>query len=79
MPLPTRSSANLPWLKDPRYQEAMRLLQELLSERARGVQGVNPPDADRSLAYEAKLKKFADLRGGELFFPYLINPLQVLG
>ncbi|MEC8159554.1 MAG: aminotransferase class III-fold pyridoxal phosphate-dependent enzyme [Planctomycetota bacterium] len=71
MPLPTRRSANLPWLKDPRYQEAMRLLQELLSERARGVQGVNPPDADRSLAYEAKLKKFADLRGGKLFFPYL--------
>ena len=39
MPLPTRSSADLPWLKDRKYSEAMRLLRELLHQRARGVRG----------------------------------------
>ena len=48
MPLPTRSSADLPWLKDRKYPEAMRLLRELLHQRARGVRGGFPPEADRS-------------------------------
>ena len=39
MPLPTRSSADLPWLKDRKYPEAMRLLREPLHQRARGVLG----------------------------------------
>ncbi len=59
------------YLKDPRIQEAKKLVQEALSEHSNKLQGVRPADSDLKDEYAKLLENFSELRGGKLFYDYI--------
>ena len=56
---------------DERVSRARDLLLEALAEHQRSITGVRPPHPERKQAYDALLREFGDIRGGDLFYPYL--------
>lgn len=60
-----------PWGDDPRIARALELLQQVATEQQQDLQRVQPADPRRVSAYDERLKQFAELRGGGLYYPYL--------
>lgn len=56
---------------DPRVREARALLREALRDHRARLSGPRPPEPEREEGYRATLERFAELRGGGLFYPYL--------
>jgi hypothetical protein len=56
---------------DPRVIEARRLFLEALDDNRRRLLGVRPPQSGRKIQYQELVKAFGNLRGRELFFPYI--------
>jgi 4-aminobutyrate aminotransferase-like enzyme len=56
---------------DPRVIEAHRLLLEAIGDHQRTLTGVRAPAGDRADDYDRLIQHFGQLRGGELYFPYL--------
>jgi acetylornithine aminotransferase len=63
------------WRGDARVAEARRLLQAALAEHSGRIRGVRPADPARAEATAAMLARFGELRGGELYFPYIASGL----
>ena len=57
--------------QDPRVREARELLDRALRDHRQCLRGVRPPRTELVSSYAATLERFAELRGGGLFFPYL--------
>lgn len=57
--------------QDPRVVEAKRLLAEASRDHGATLRGVRPPRTELVSSYAAALERFAELRGGGLFHPYL--------
>jgi acetylornithine aminotransferase len=60
---------------DPRVVRAKQLLVEAINEHSAGIQQIQPPDPARAEAYRRTLEAFGQLRGGNLYFPYLSSGL----
>ncbi len=60
---------------DPRVAEAKKLLVAAVREHAAGVCEIRPADPAREARYRATLESFGQLRGGNLYFPYLSSGL----
>jgi len=56
---------------DPRLQQARDLLQSTLRDHQSRLTGIRPPQAGLESSYTEQLARFAEHRGGQLFFPYL--------
>jgi len=56
---------------DPRLAEARRLIAQAVHQQQQALTGVRPPQADRQVAYQQLLDRFAAARGGGLFYPYI--------
>ena len=56
---------------DDRVSRARDLLLEALAEHQRSITGVRAPHPERKQAYDSLLREFGDIRGGDLFYPYL--------
>ncbi len=57
--------------QDPRVREARELLDRALADHRESLRGVRPPRTELVSSYAATLERFAELRGGALFYPYL--------
>jgi 4-aminobutyrate aminotransferase-like enzyme len=58
-------------LADPRVASARKLFLEALQDHQRTLTGIRPADPARKTGYEQTIQRFAALRGGELYYPYL--------
>ena len=67
----TLSTSSERLLADSRIQQAKALVREALQELQQPLSGVREPDPDFAQDYQARLEKFAALRGGSLYYPYL--------
>jgi 4-aminobutyrate aminotransferase-like enzyme len=56
---------------DPRVTRARDLLIEALKDHQRSITGVRPPYPELKKTYGDLLREFGDIRGGDLFYPYL--------
>lgn len=56
---------------DPRVVEAKQTLLKTLEEHKSRITGIRPPDPGLRIEYDKLLQEFGDLRGGQLFYPYL--------
>lgn len=56
---------------DPRVAEAKRLLMEALKEHSSTITEVRPPDEALVESYRKMLEEYGQMRGGNLYFPYL--------
>lgn len=56
---------------DPRVAEAKRLLREAVRDAAKGLDQVRPAEPARLPQYQQLLDTFGQIRGGNLYFPYL--------
>lgn len=56
---------------DRRVLEAKALLREALREHGDRLDGARPADPGRAIGYAETLERFAQVRGGQLFYPYL--------
>lgn len=56
---------------DARVAQALALLQEALAEHREKLRGPCPADPARAAAFAEKMKRFQDMRGAPLYFPYL--------
>ena len=56
---------------DPRIAEGKKLIIEALKEHQQHLTSVRPPQEDRATEFEALLKNFGAIRGGNLYFPYV--------
>jgi acetylornithine aminotransferase len=56
---------------DPRIAEAKRLITSAIDEHRRRITEIRPPDPERAAAYQKLLEEFGQLRGGNLYFPFL--------
>ncbi|MFH1113371.1 MAG: aminotransferase class III-fold pyridoxal phosphate-dependent enzyme [Pseudomonadota bacterium] len=59
------------FLSDPRIREARRILLQTREEYCARLKGIRPPDSSLRIGYDRLLKEYGDLRGGDLFYPYL--------
>ena len=59
------------FFEDPRIAEAKKLIKDALTEHQKKITGMKPADPALKESYDALLKKFGELRGGALFYPYL--------
>lgn len=57
--------------RDPRITEARRLVLEALADHQRTLQGVRAADGERQSTYAETVRLFGELRGGDLYYPYL--------
>ena len=57
--------------KDPRIAEAKRLVLEALEEHRSKISGIRPAVPELEEGYRAMLDDFGQMRGGNLYFPYL--------
>lgn len=57
--------------QDPRIVQARELLREVLDEHRSALHSVRPPREELQQPYADVLARFAEARGGELFYPYL--------
>lgn len=58
---------------DPRVADAKRLIAEALVEHQQKLVAPCEADPARKQSYEDTLKQFGDVRGGNLFYPYLAS------
>ncbi len=56
---------------DPRLEEAKKLILETVADHQQTLVSVRPPDPDLATQYQQMLDQFGELRGGNLYFPYL--------
>ncbi len=56
---------------DRRVAEAKRLLADALRDAQASLTGVKPPDPELRAGYAETLKRFGDMRGAALYYPYL--------
>lgn len=68
---PSQTSLCHEMLNDKRIIEAKRLIQEAVESHQNKIQGIKPGDPTKKQQYHDVLDKFAQLRGGKLFFPYI--------
>lgn len=61
--------------QDPRLAEARRLILEAVAEHQQALNDVRPPDPARAESYQKMLEEFGQIRGGNLYFPYLSSGL----
>lgn len=59
--------------QDPRIAEAKRLIRAAVDEASRGIDAVRPSEAARLAQYQEWLDAFGQIRGGNLYFPYLAS------
>lgn len=59
------------FVNDPRVIQAKQLIAEALKERCQLIQKIKAPDPALETSYQALISKFNDLRGGNLWFPYI--------
>lgn len=57
--------------KDPRLEQAKKLLAEALEQSQKHIQGIKPADPQRKVEYETFLQQFAEARGAPLWHPYI--------
>jgi 4-aminobutyrate aminotransferase-like enzyme len=57
--------------QDPRVAQAFGLLREALLQHRESLAGIHPPDPARAAAFAERLKRFQELRGAALYFPYI--------
>lgn len=56
---------------DPRVAQAIQLLTQAVQDHQRDITGVRPPNPALIESYAALIAQFAEIRGGNLWFPYL--------
>ncbi len=56
---------------DPRVADARRLLHQAIDAHRAKLTGIKPADPARKHSYEQTLERFAQQRGGKLWYPYL--------
>lgn len=56
---------------DPRLAEAKKLILETVADHQQHLVSVRPPNPELVDGYRLQLEKFGDLRGANIFFPYL--------
>jgi 4-aminobutyrate aminotransferase-like enzyme len=56
---------------DPRLAEAKRLIHEAIADQQKLLTSIASPREDREVSFAQMLAEFSELRGGELYFPYL--------
>jgi 4-aminobutyrate aminotransferase-like enzyme len=56
---------------DPRIGQAMKLLTEAIEEHRAGITAVRPPTKALQTSYKDLLDTFAEVRGGNLWYPYI--------
>ncbi len=56
---------------DPRLQEAKRLILETVAEHQQSIVSVRPANPELAPQYQQLLDGFGQIRGGNLYFPYL--------
>lgn len=59
------------FVSDQRVQEARRLILRALEEHSSRITEVRPADPERRVTYEDLLNDYSELRGGQLYYPYL--------
>lgn len=59
------------YYKDPRLQEAMDLIEKVISEHSKKVDKVKGANTELKASYEKMLEEFSKKRGGKLFYDYL--------
>ncbi len=59
------------FLSDSRVVEAKQLILSALADHQTALSTVRPPDPARKTSYDEVLRRFENLRGAPLFFPYL--------
>lgn len=57
--------------EDPRIAQGKHLLLEAVKDSQQNIRGIRPSQLSFVQSYEETLKYFQELRGGQLFFPYL--------
>lgn len=60
-----------PYVDDPRVQQALDLLDQVVREGQANLNAVRPADPALADRYQARLEEFAKLRCGALYYPYL--------
>ncbi len=56
---------------DPRLEAGRRLMLSALADQQQRLTGIRAADPERKLEYETAIRQFGELRGGELYYPYL--------
>jgi len=56
---------------DPRVAQAKRLIADALAEHQRKLTGIRAADPTLKQSYDDTIKRFGELRGGSLYYPYL--------
>lgn len=56
---------------DPKLAEARKLIHEAIDAHRAKLTGIKPADAARKQSYDETIARFADQRGGSLWYPYL--------
>lgn len=59
------------FLNDPRLAQAKALIIQTLSEYRNHLKNIRPPHPSLKQSYEQTLAAFAEMRGGNLWYPYL--------
>lgn len=59
------------FFSDPRITQAKKLVLEALKEHQSKIKSVKEADSDLKIKYEDLLKYFGEIRGANLYFPYL--------
>lgn len=59
------------FFKDPRIEQAKKLLTEALTEHSAKITEVKPSPAENKVEYEKLMEDFAKMRGGSLFYDYI--------
>lgn len=57
--------------RDPRIEEARRLIVEAVGEHRQQIEGLRAATEDSNEAYQSLLTQMGELRGGGLYYPYL--------
>lgn len=57
--------------EDPRVEEAKKLLLEAIKDRQKKIYEIRPPNPNLQKQYAETIKKYGELRGGSLWFPYI--------
>lgn len=57
--------------EDPRIQAGKEMLLQAIDAAQSKITGVKPADPERRASYEELIKNFNQLRGGELYYPYI--------
>ncbi len=56
---------------DPRLKEAKKLILAAVAQHQQHLVSVRPPNPDMEVDYQKMIEDYSNLRGGNMFFPYL--------